>query len=78
MNVGFYIDNELQGDFVKPALGVNDIYDYNVSVFSISTLSPYVEHELVIQNGVVNGNKSLLLLDYIIYSYVMPPSIFLS
>lgn len=70
MNLGFYIDNELQGEFVKSAPGVKGIYDYNVPVFSISSLAPGVEHRLGIQNGNVNGNTSLMLLDYIIYSYV--------
>lgn len=76
MNVGFYVDDELQGQFINRPLN-NNTYDYRVPVFSISSLSPYVEHELVIQNGVVNGSQSLILLDYIMYSYVMSPSNFL-
>lgn len=70
MTVGFYIDNELKDTFNKSALGLNDTYDYNVPVFSISSLTLDF-HELVLQNGIVNGSKSLVLLDYILYSYVL-------
>ncbi|KAE9400424.1 hypothetical protein BT96DRAFT_992938 [Gymnopus androsaceus JB14] len=65
--MGFYIDNELKDTFNKSALGLNDTYDYNVPVFSISSLTLDF-HELVLQNGIVNGSKSLVLLDYILYS----------
>ncbi|KAJ3849562.1 hypothetical protein EV368DRAFT_47058 [Lentinula lateritia] len=66
----FYIDGQLMGTFAKPAPGFNDIYEYRYLVFSIDTLVPGV-HTLVLQNGYMNAPKSLVLLDYIVYSYVL-------
>lgn len=70
-DVGFFIDDELKGEFIKSAPGLKGTYAYNVPVFSVSSLAPDVEHRLGIQNGNVNGSESLMLLDYIIYSYVL-------
>ncbi|KIY45712.1 hypothetical protein FISHEDRAFT_76260 [Fistulina hepatica ATCC 64428] len=44
-----------------------DSYDYNVNVYANTSLSPG-EHSLIIRNGQQQGNKSLILLDYLIYS----------
>ncbi|KIY49193.1 hypothetical protein FISHEDRAFT_72541 [Fistulina hepatica ATCC 64428] len=62
----FYIDDVQRGTFYKAAPGENG-YEYHVCVFSYDSLSSG-DHTLLIQNGLVNGNKSLMLLDYIIYS----------
>lgn len=70
-DLGFFIDDELKGEFIESAPGLEGTYAYNVPVFSISSLAPDVEHRLGIQNGYVNGSTSLMLLDYIVYSYVL-------
>ncbi|KIY53258.1 hypothetical protein FISHEDRAFT_69111 [Fistulina hepatica ATCC 64428] len=62
----FYIDDVQRGTYYKVAPGENG-YEYHVCVFSYDSLS-LGDHTLLIQNGLVNGNKSLVLLDYIIYS----------
>ncbi|KAJ4482152.1 hypothetical protein J3R30DRAFT_3257170, partial [Lentinula aciculospora] len=66
-DMAFYIDGQLVNSFVRPAPGIN-AYDYQFPVFSVSSLEPR-EHTLVLQNGYVNASKSLVLLDYIVYSY---------
>ncbi|KAK7450644.1 hypothetical protein VKT23_012955 [Stygiomarasmius scandens] len=48
------------------APGTND-YEYNVPVYVNEDLSPGF-HDLKIQNGHVNGIKSLILLDYVIFT----------
>ncbi|KAJ3825275.1 hypothetical protein F5878DRAFT_517111, partial [Lentinula raphanica] len=66
-DMSFYIDGSLKGIFVKAALGNDNVYDYSVPVFSIDSL-PLGEHNFTLQNGHVNGTKSLVLLDEIIYT----------
>lgn len=68
--MAFYIDGQFMGTFAKAAPGFNDIYEYRYLVFSIDTLALGV-HTLVLQNGYMNALKSLVLLDYIVYSYVL-------
>ncbi|KAJ3717325.1 hypothetical protein DFJ43DRAFT_1099838 [Lentinula guzmanii] len=65
----FYIDGSLKDTFVKIAPGNNDTYNYSVNVFSIDSLIPG-SHNLTLQNGQVNGFKSLMLLDEIVYTTV--------
>lgn len=67
-DMSFFIDGELVGAFLKAAPGV-DGYDYNVTVYSNTSLSAGL-HTLIIQNGHINGNKSLLILDSVVYTYV--------
>ncbi|KAJ3788331.1 hypothetical protein GGU10DRAFT_262979 [Lentinula aff. detonsa] len=69
-DMAFYVDGQLMGSFVKPALGINNTYEYQFPVFSANSLAPG-EHTLVLQNGHVNGTQSLVLLDYIVYTYVL-------
>ncbi|GAW05732.1 hypothetical protein LENED_007608 [Lentinula edodes] len=66
-DMAFYIDGQFMGTFAKAAPGFNDIYEYRYLVFSIDTLALGV-HTLVLQNGYMNALKSLVLLDYIVYS----------
>ncbi|KAK7468601.1 hypothetical protein VKT23_003105 [Stygiomarasmius scandens] len=63
----FYIDGQLVGIFLKPAPGT-DGFDYDVPVYVNESLSPGT-HELVLQNGHVNGSNSLVILDRIVYSF---------
>ncbi|KAJ3575895.1 hypothetical protein NP233_g789 [Leucocoprinus birnbaumii] len=63
----FYINGTIIGTFTKPAPGT-DGYDYNVTVFQATSLPPGL-HDLAIQNGHINGPKSLMLLDAIAYTY---------
>ncbi|KIK70414.1 hypothetical protein GYMLUDRAFT_271851 [Collybiopsis luxurians FD-317 M1] len=68
-DLSFFIDGILAGTFVKKAPGNNNTYDYAVSVFSTTSLSPS-QHNLTIQNGHINGAKSLVLLDQIVYTAI--------
>lgn len=63
----FFLDNAVVGSFERPPPGQPDQYAYNVMVFSRDSLPPG-PHNLTIQNGHVDGEKSLLILDYIVYS----------
>ena len=66
-NMSFYIDGDLKGTFVKIAPGNVGVYDYNVPVFAIDSLTPE-EHNFTLQGGHVNGFKSLVLLDRMVYT----------
>ncbi|THU82342.1 hypothetical protein K435DRAFT_872410 [Dendrothele bispora CBS 962.96] len=65
--MSFYIDGVLSGTFVKQAPGEQG-YDYHVPVYVNESLSPG-QHDFLLQNGHVNGTKSLVLLDSIVYSF---------
>jgi len=65
-NMAFYIDGELKGTFVNTFVNCGG-YNYNVPVFTIDYLTPQ-EHNFTLQNGQVNGTKSLVLLDKIVYT----------
>lgn len=67
--MSFLIDGELVGTFVKQPPGTQG-YDYNVSVYSNTSLTPG-NHQITIQNGHANGPKSLIILDSIVYTYVL-------
>lgn len=62
----FFIDDEEVGYFNRPATGIPG-YAYDVPVYFNDSLLAGV-HTLRLQNGHVNGIKSLVLLDRIIYS----------
>jgi hypothetical protein len=66
----FFIDDKQQGEFLHEPAGY-PVYEYNVPVFSKSTLKPG-KHTLRIDNN-GEGSKSLLVLDYIIYRYAHQP-----
>ncbi|KAH9902419.1 hypothetical protein C8Q73DRAFT_634874 [Cubamyces lactineus] len=68
-DMSFFIDGEQAGQYVVPPDG-DTTYAYNVPVFVKEGLSAG-SHQLIIVNGHANGNKSLILLDYIIYRSVM-------
>ncbi|KAJ3993780.1 hypothetical protein F5050DRAFT_1779506 [Lentinula boryana] len=68
-DMSFYIDGSLKDTFVKIAPGNNNTYNYSVNVFSVDSLTPGL-HNLTLQNGHVNGFKSLMLLDEIVYTTV--------
>ncbi|KAJ3923136.1 hypothetical protein F5877DRAFT_74595 [Lentinula edodes] len=68
-DMDFYIDGFRNGGFVKTAPGNNNTYNYSVAVFASDPLTPGI-HNLTIQNGHVNGTKSLILLDKIVYTTV--------
>lgn len=74
-NMAFYIDGELKGTFVNTFENGGG-YNYNVPVFTIDYLTPQ-EHNFTLQNGQVNGTKSLVLLDKIVYTWVFTASLFL-
>lgn len=64
----FYIDGQLAGSYSKSGLAVTG-YEYNVPVFANASLTPGI-HSFSLQNGRVRGPTSLVLLDYMIYTYV--------
>lgn len=66
-DMSFFIDMEQVGTFTQQPLGQSG-FQYNVLVYSNTSL-PSTDHTLTIQNGHVGGNKSLILLDYVVYSY---------
>ncbi|KAF9463806.1 hypothetical protein BDZ94DRAFT_1163261 [Collybia nuda] len=68
-DMSFFIDNQLVGNFSRPAPNLPG-YEYNIPVYSNKTLPPGL-HELLIVNGRVNGTKSLIIIDQIVYSYVL-------
>ncbi|GLB36596.1 hypothetical protein LshimejAT787_0308840 [Lyophyllum shimeji] len=63
----FLIDSQWAGEFIRQPTG-DDTFDYNVLVFTNQSL-PHTNHTLTIQNGHVGGYKSLVLFDYIVYTY---------
>lgn len=67
-DMSFFLDGDLVDTFSKPAPGTSG-YDYNVTVYSNTSIPPGF-HTLRIQNGHINGPKSIILLDRIIYMYV--------
>lgn len=67
-NMTFLIDGKVAGIFSRASSGPAG-YEYNVTVFSETSLIPG-PHNLTIQNGHVNGPRSLVLLDSILYTCV--------
>ncbi|RDX56297.1 hypothetical protein OH76DRAFT_1318572, partial [Lentinus brumalis] len=65
-DMSFFIDGNLVGNFVQPPTG-DTTYEYNVPVYANDSLPPGT-HTIAIVNGVPNGNQSLTLLDYIVYT----------
>ncbi|KIK69546.1 hypothetical protein GYMLUDRAFT_509850 [Collybiopsis luxurians FD-317 M1] len=69
-DMGFYIDNRLRYTFSQSGENLNSSYEYNICLFAISDLA-LGDHTLVLQNGQPNATESLVLLDYIVYTYVL-------
>ncbi|KAF8061019.1 hypothetical protein FPV67DRAFT_1512485 [Lyophyllum atratum] len=69
-NMTFVIDGNVADTFVKPAPGTTG-FDYNVTVYSNPSLEPGT-HTITIQNGHVNGPKSIMIIDRIIYTTDIP------
>ncbi|KAI0825218.1 hypothetical protein BC628DRAFT_255421 [Trametes gibbosa] len=65
-DMSFYIDDELVGRFVQAPNG-DPTYEYDVPVYVNQTLANG-PHTLTVMNGQLGGNKSLILLDYIVYT----------
>ncbi|KAH6912765.1 hypothetical protein BKA70DRAFT_1559235 [Coprinopsis sp. MPI-PUGE-AT-0042] len=63
----FYIDGQEVGTLVKEPPG-GEGFDYDVLVYKNTSIPPG-EHEFVIQNGRIGGDRSLILLDRIVYTY---------
>jgi hypothetical protein len=66
----FFVDGELVGTHRgvgERLFARQNQYDYNVLVYSNQSLSAGM-HSLTMQNGVPNGNQSLVLFDYLTYS----------
>ncbi|KAJ7630564.1 hypothetical protein FB45DRAFT_538441 [Roridomyces roridus] len=63
----FYIDSVPTSTFNSRGIGSTG-YDYGVPVYSNTTLAMGM-HNLTLQNGHVNGDQSLLILDSIVYTY---------
>ncbi|KAF9463808.1 hypothetical protein BDZ94DRAFT_1308514 [Collybia nuda] len=68
----FVIDNKVVGNFVKPAPN-SPGYQYNALVYSNELLPPG-PHELRIVNGRINGTKSLIIIDRIVYTFETDPT----
>jgi hypothetical protein len=64
----FLIDGQVAGTFSHTPSNGAPQFIYNVPVFVANSLSPGL-HSLTIQNGQVGGPKSLVLFDYLVYSY---------
>ena len=62
----FTIDGNTVGSFALAPTN-QTTYDYNVLVYSNTGLSSG-SHTFTLQNGRVGGAKSLVLLDYIVYT----------
>ncbi|KAF9498164.1 hypothetical protein BDN71DRAFT_1443906 [Pleurotus eryngii] len=65
-NMMFLLDGQVTGAFSRASSGPAG-YEYNVTVFSQTNLTPGA-HNLTIQNGNVNGTRSLVLLDAVLYT----------
>lgn len=62
----FILDGQPVGSFELAPTGSTN-YDYNMAVYANSSM-PYGTHSFTLQGGSLGGEKSLVLLDYIVYS----------
>ncbi|KAJ3557687.1 hypothetical protein NM688_g1338 [Phlebia brevispora] len=62
----FSIDGQTVGSFIANTTGQNG-YEYNVPVYTNTSIPPGL-HTFTLQNGRTNGEASLVLLDYMVYS----------
>jgi hypothetical protein len=63
-DMSFFIDSIPAGVFASP---LPNTLQYGALVFVNESLTPG-NHTLVIQNGRLGGSRSLMMLDYIVYS----------
>ena len=68
----FYLDDGRAGTFALAA-NTTRAYEYNTLVYSTASLRSQ-EHALTILSGTGGGNSTLILLDRIVYTYVLPPT----
>ena len=67
----FYLDGVEVGNFTETPNG-DPTYHYNVPVY-VNESIPDGKHTFVLVNGRAGGQAALALLDYIVFSYVLPP-----
>ncbi|KAH9850678.1 hypothetical protein C2E23DRAFT_759957, partial [Lenzites betulinus] len=65
-DMSFFIDDEPVGRYIQAPDG-NTTYEYNVPVYVNQSLSNGL-HTITVANGQYGADKSLLLLDYIVYT----------
>ncbi|THU86360.1 hypothetical protein K435DRAFT_683821 [Dendrothele bispora CBS 962.96] len=66
----FYIDGVQVGTFVQSGDDTPTSYQYQVPVYQNEALTPGL-HNFTLANGHINGTESLVLLDRIVYTYVV-------
>ncbi|OSD05807.1 hypothetical protein PYCCODRAFT_1361878 [Trametes coccinea BRFM310] len=64
----FYLDGNQVGEFIHDPDG-DSTYQYNVPVY-VNHSVPFAGHLLQIVNGAIGGKQSLILLDYVVYTFV--------
>ncbi|OBZ79811.1 hypothetical protein A0H81_00318 [Grifola frondosa] len=65
-DMSFYIDGDLVGTYLSQPTG-DDTYDYDVPVYANESMSNGL-HTFELVNGAVTGLKSLVMLDYVVYT----------
>ena len=65
----FFIDSRMSGSFQRPPTtpAAPDVYIYDSLIWSIDSL-PLGQHTFLLQNGRLDGDISLILLDYVVYT----------
>jgi hypothetical protein len=64
----FFIDNEVVGTFsLASYIGNESEYQYNVPIY-VNHSMPAGVHKFTLQNGQKRGQKSLIMLDSIVYT----------
>lgn len=63
----FYMDGTDRGHYTFSAMGPQNAYTYSQLLFSADNLDE-IPHTLMIQNGRIGGELSLMLLDAIVYT----------
>ncbi|KAL7285827.1 hypothetical protein ACG7TL_000936 [Trametes sanguinea] len=63
----FYLDGNQVGEFIHDPDG-DSTYQYNVPVY-VNHSVPFAGHLLQIVNGAIGGKQSLILLDYVVYTF---------
>ncbi|RPD58424.1 hypothetical protein L227DRAFT_505266 [Lentinus tigrinus ALCF2SS1-6] len=68
VDMRFVLDGQQVGLYSRPPNGT-DTYEYNIPVYVNKSLSAG-NHTIQVHNGELGGNQSIMLLDYIVYTYV--------
>ena len=66
-DITFLIDNEWVGHYAQQYISGQNGTQYNVLLYSNNSLS-FDTHNLTIQVGGTSGLRTLLLLDYVVYT----------